>query len=62
MAKLIINWWKQLNWIVKPVWNKNSIIKIIPACLLTDETVTIKNVPQSSDVLNMCEILQKLWW
>jgi UDP-N-acetylglucosamine 1-carboxyvinyltransferase len=45
---------------VTPVANKNSILKLIPAALLTDEDVIIHNVPSSSDVLIMLEILGKL--
>jgi UDP-N-acetylglucosamine 1-carboxyvinyltransferase len=45
---------------VTPVANKNSILKLIPAALLTDEDVIIHNVPTSSDVLIMLEILGKL--
>ena len=62
MPKLIINWWKQLTGTVTPVPNKNSIIKLIPAALLTDETVAIHNVPTSSDVQYMCQIVEKLGW
>lgn len=62
MSKLVINWWKKLQGIVKPVPNKNSIIKLIPACVLVDEAVTLHNVPQTSDVKYMLEILKKLGW
>jgi UDP-N-acetylglucosamine enolpyruvyl transferase len=45
---------------VRPVPNKNSIIKLIPAVLLTDEDVIIHNVPHTSDVGYMLQILEKL--
>lgn len=45
---------------VEPVPNKNSILKLIPAALLTQETVTIHNVPMSSDVRIMIKILRQL--
>jgi len=61
MSKLIINGWKPLQWTTTPVPNKNSIIKLIPAALLTDEPVTLRNVPQTSDVKYMLEIVEKLW-
>lgn len=60
MSKLIINWGKQLRGTVKPVPNKNSIIKLIPAAVLTDEPVVLHNVPKTSDVQYMLEILEKL--
>lgn len=42
--------------------NKNSIIKLIPAALLTDDDVVLHNTPKTSDVGYMLEILEKLWW
>ena len=62
MPKLIINGWKPLRGTVKPVPNKNSIIKLIPAALLSDEDLIIHNVPHTSDVWYMLEILEKLGW
>ncbi len=59
--KLIIRGGKPLKGTVKPVPNKNSIIKLIPAALLTDEDIVIHNVPHTSDVQYMIEILEKLW-
>lgn len=43
---------------VTPVPNKNSILSALPACILTDETVTYQNVPRSTDVLKMLEMLR----
>jgi UDP-N-acetylglucosamine 1-carboxyvinyltransferase len=60
MAKLIINGGKPLHGTVKPVANKNTIIKLIPAALLTDEDIIIHNVPMSSDVKYMLQILELL--
>ena len=60
MSKLIINGGKALSGTVKPVANKNTIIKLIPAALLTDEDVIIHNVPMSSDVKYMLQILELL--
>jgi len=45
---------------VIPVANKNSFMPAIPASLLTPDTVTYKNVPKSTDVQIMLEILKKL--
>ena len=60
MSKLIINGGKPLNGTVKPVANKNTVIKMIPAALLTDEDIVLHNVPMSSDVQYMCKILELL--
>lgn len=37
---------------------KNAALPILAACLLTDETVTLSNVPDLSDIRSMLEILQ----
>lgn len=60
MSKLIINGGKPLRGTVTPVANKNSILKAIPAALLTDEDVILHNVPKTTDVKAMCKILEKL--
>lgn len=61
MSKLIIKGWKPLSWTATPVANKNTIIKLIPAALLTDKDVIIHNVPMSTDVRNEIKILELLW-
>ncbi len=40
--------------------NKNSALPCLAACLLTDEAVTLRNVPEIEDVLVMVEILRAL--
>lgn len=45
---------------VTPEGNKNSILKIIPACVLTKETVTLTNVPKSSSVRVMLKCFAQL--
>ncbi len=62
MSKLIIHGGKPLTGTTSPVPNKNSIIKLIPAAVLTDEDVIIRNVPGTSDVKYMLEIFQQLGW
>lgn len=39
---------------------KNAALPILAACLLTEETVTLSNVPDLSDIRFMIEILQKI--
>lgn len=60
MTQLIIHGGKALHGTVRPVPNKNSIIKLIPACLLTDDDIIIHNTPKTSDVGYMLEILALL--
>lgn len=45
---------------VEPVPNKNSILKLIPAALLTDDDVVIHNVPNTTDVRVMLQIVRQL--
>ncbi|MGK0177135.1 MAG: UDP-N-acetylglucosamine 1-carboxyvinyltransferase [Lentimonas sp.] len=39
---------------------KNAALPILAACLLTEETVVLKNVPDLSDIRYMIEILQQI--
>jgi len=60
MASYRIHGGKALKGEVYPIPNKNSILKLIPAALLTDEPVTIHNVPKSTDVRFMLKIVKQL--
>lgn len=40
--------------------NKNAALKMLPACLLTDEPVTLTNVPDIADVRVTLEVLRRL--
>ncbi len=51
---------KPLNGTVTPMPNKNSIIKIIPACVLADEPVVLHNVPKTSSVRVILNIFKDL--
>ncbi|MBU1104369.1 UDP-N-acetylglucosamine 1-carboxyvinyltransferase [Candidatus Parcubacteria bacterium] len=42
---------------VVPIPNKNSIVVALPASILTDETVIYNNVPQSTDVQKILEMI-----
>lgn len=39
---------------------KNAALKLLAACILTDELWTISNVPQIEDIFRMMELLEKL--
>lgn len=45
---------------VKAAGNKNSILKLIPACILASEPVTLHNVPKSSAVRVLLRIFKSL--
>jgi len=50
MADLIVNGGKPLSGTITPSGNKNSALPILCATLLTDEKVTLRNVPNITDV------------
>jgi len=50
MADLIVNGGKPLSGTITPSGNKNSVLPILCATLLTDEPVTLHNVPNITDV------------
>ncbi len=50
MADLIVHGGKPLSGTVTPSGNKNSVLPILCATLLTDEKVTLTNVPNITDV------------
>lgn len=50
MADLIVNGGKPLSGTIVPSGNKNSALPIVCATLLTDEPMTLKNVPAITDL------------
>ncbi len=43
---------------IRPIGNKNAALPMLAACLLTDEPVTLHNVPDIGDVRTLLQILQ----
>ncbi len=60
MEKFIIEGGVPLSGTITPAGNKNGALPILAACLLTDEPVTLRNVPRISDVQAMIGLLQSL--
>ncbi|MCS7070907.1 MAG: UDP-N-acetylglucosamine 1-carboxyvinyltransferase, partial [Anaerolinea sp.] len=60
MQQLIVEGGVPLHGEMRPGGNKNAALKMIPACLLTDEPVTLHNVPDILDVRVMNEIIRSL--
>lgn len=60
MARFVIEGGKKLKGTIYPIGNKNAVLKMIPATLLTDEAVTLTNVPAISDVKIMIKIMEKI--
>ena len=60
MSRLIIQGQRSLSGTFAPVGNKNAALPMLAACLLTDEPVTLHNVPLIADVQVMLELLVSL--
>ncbi len=60
MERFVIQGRNPLNGTITASGNKNAALKLLPACILTEEPVTLHNVPDIDDVRAMIHILQKL--
>ncbi|MBI2021772.1 UDP-N-acetylglucosamine 1-carboxyvinyltransferase [Candidatus Daviesbacteria bacterium] len=60
MARYIINGGQKLSGSIQVSGNKNAILPCIAACLLTDQDITLENVPQIADVKVLLQILEEL--
>ncbi len=60
MSKYLIKGGKPLRGTVQISGNKNSILPCLSASLLTDQEVTLKNVPSISDVEVFIKILERI--
>mgnify|MGYP000563179720 CR=1 FL=1 len=60
MDKLMIAGGRPLRGTIQISGAKNSAIALIPAAVLSDEPVTLDNLPVLSDVAIYCELLQEL--
>ncbi|HNW14108.1 MAG TPA: UDP-N-acetylglucosamine 1-carboxyvinyltransferase [Anaerolineaceae bacterium] len=60
MDKFIINGGIPLHGEVTPGGNKNAALPLLSACLLSEEPVTLRNVPDIKDVQIMGELIQSL--
>jgi UDP-N-acetylglucosamine 1-carboxyvinyltransferase len=60
MAKFIIEGGQPLRGSVTPSGNKNAALPILAASLLTDQPITLENVPRIRDVETMLQLLADL--
>ncbi|QED27079.1 UDP-N-acetylglucosamine 1-carboxyvinyltransferase [Microvenator marinus] len=60
MEKFVIEGGNRLSGSVRPGGSKNEALPCLAATLLTDEEVTLRNVPRIADVEIMLEIIQDL--
>ena len=60
MSRFIINGGRRLGGVYAPAGNKNAVLPMLAACVLTDEPVTLENLPLIDDVRAMLAILDRL--
>lgn len=60
MEEFLIEGGTPLRGEVTPSGNKNAALPLLAACLLTDEPVTLKNIPLIRDVLAMRKLIESL--
>ena len=60
MKQLIIEGQKELTGEIKISGAKNSVVALIPAAILSDEEVTLYNVPNISDTNALIDIIELL--
>ncbi len=60
MSKFIINGPTKLSGEIEVNGAKNNALKILPAAILSEETITINNLPNIEDVERMIELLEDL--
>ena len=57
MPSFLIEGGRPLHGSIRPIGNKNAALPMLAACLLTDEPVTLHNLPQIGDVRTLLQIL-----
>lgn len=60
MAAFQIEGGHRLSGSITPQGAKNEALQVLCACLLTQDEVTIHNLPQIADVLHLIELLDKM--
>ena len=60
MEKFIVDGGVPLFGEMTPAGNKNAALPLVAACLLTDEAVILRNVPQIRDVRDMRHLIESL--
>ena len=60
MARLRIEGGHPIHGTFVPRGNKNAVLPMLAACLLTDQPITLENIPLIKDVMVMLELLEAL--
>jgi len=59
MEAFVIEGARPLSGSIRAAGNKNAALPIVAACLLTDEPVTLRNVPAITDVETMLDLRRR---
>src|ERR1700730_11194581 len=60
MERFVVEGGRRLEGKIRPGGNKNAALPILAACLLTDDPVVLRNLPDIQDVRVMLEIMEGL--
>ena len=60
MPRFIIRGGKKIGGTFRPLGNKNAVLPMLAACVLTDAPLVLENVPKILDVDNMLRLLAEL--
>jgi UDP-N-acetylglucosamine 1-carboxyvinyltransferase len=60
MERFIVEGGRRLSGSIRPGGNKNAALPIVAACVLTDEPIVLRNLPDIQDVRVMLQILEGL--
>ncbi len=60
MARFVIRGGRKIGGAYRPLGNKNAVLPMLAACVLTDEPLRLDNVPKILDVDNMLRLLAGL--
>ncbi len=60
MTSFVIEGGQRIEGAIQPIGNKNAALPLLAACLLTEEPITLHNLPDIGDVQTMLEILSGL--
>ena len=58
MERFVVEGGRRLEGTIRPGGNKNAALPILAACLLTDEPIILRNLPDIQDVRVMLQILE----
>ena len=58
MSSFVIEGGHKLSGVIRPQGAKNEALQVISAVLLTDEEVTISNIPEILDIRNLIILLE----